>query len=130
MQPDSGTSEHPGVKEEIGRVADRQKEVGAARLDDIANAVHGAALELEKEMPRGARYVHGAAAKIEAAANKLRTQNADDLMDGLGRLARTQPATFFGGAVLAGFAFSRFLKSSGSSSRAGHADGGSNGNAY
>lgn len=121
MQAENGNSHRGDLREEIGRVAEGRKEAGAARLDDIANAVHGAALELEKEMPRGAKYVHGAAAKLEAAAQKLRTQNADELMSGLGKLARSQPATFFGGAVLAGFAISRFLKSSGTSEPGGQA---------
>jgi hypothetical protein len=42
----------------------------------------------------------------------LRERSLDDLMQSFGRFARTQPATFFGGAVVAGFALSRFLKSS------------------
>lgn len=112
MQPRNDNPDHAGLKEQIGQVAESQKERGAARLNNLADIVHGAALELEKEMPRGAKYVHGAASKLEVAAEKLRTQNADELLSGLGSLARRQPMTFFGGALLAGFAISRFLKSS------------------
>lgn len=121
MQAQNDTSDRAGLKEQIGHAAESQKEAGAARMDDIANAIHGAALELEKEMPRGAKYVHDAASKLEAAAEKLRTRNVDELVSGLGDLARRQPATFFGGAVLAGFAISRFLKSSGSPAPRGQA---------
>lgn len=121
MQPQNDNPDRAGFKEQIGHVAENQKKVGAARLDDIADVVHGAALELEKEMPRGAKYVHSAASKLEAAAEKLRTQNTDELLSGLGNLARRQPVTFFGGAVLAGFAISRFLKSSGAPERDGQA---------
>lgn len=99
------------AKAEARRIAGRQKEAGADRLGEVAGAVHGAARSLEAGMPQVASYVHDAAVRLEGAARTLRTRNVDDLMDEVGRFARSQPALFFGGAMLAGFALTRFLKS-------------------
>jgi hypothetical protein len=101
------------AKAEARRIAGQQKEAGADRLGEVAGAVHGAARTLEAGMPQVASYVHGAADQIEDAARKLRHRSVDELIDGIGSFARTQPAVFFGGALLAGFALTRFLKSSG-----------------
>jgi hypothetical protein len=99
------------AKEEARRIASRQKEAGADRLGEVAGAVHGAARSLEAGMPQMASYVHDAAVRLEDAARTLRTRNVDDLMGEINRFARSQPALFFGGAMLAGFALTRFLKS-------------------
>jgi hypothetical protein len=99
------------AKAEARRLASQQKEAGADRLGEVAGAVHGAARSLEAGMPQMASYVHGAAARLEDAARTLRTRNVDDIMGEIGRFARSQPALFFGGAMLAGFALTRFLKS-------------------
>jgi len=101
------------ARAEARRIANQQKNVGADRLNEVAGAVYGAARSLEAGMPQMASYVHGAAARLEGAAKTLRHRNIDDLMDEIGGFARSQPAIFFGGAMLAGFALARFLKSSG-----------------
>ena len=101
------------AKAEARRIATEQKNAGADRLGEVAGAVHGAARTLEAGMPQTASYVHGAAAQLEDAAKMLRHRNLDDLLDGIGSFARSQPVVFFGGAMLAGFALTRFLKSSG-----------------
>jgi hypothetical protein len=100
------------AKAEARRIASQQKDAGADRLGEMAGAVHGAARTLEAGMPQMATYVHGAAAQIEDAAQTLRHRSVDELIDGIGNFARAQPAVFFGGAMLAGFALTRFLKSS------------------
>jgi ABC-type transporter Mla subunit MlaD len=101
------------AKAEARRIASQQKEAGADRLGDVAGAVHGAARTLETGMPQVASYVHGAAAQLEDAAKTLRHRSVDELIDGIGSFARAQPAVFFAGAMLAGLALTRFLKSSG-----------------
>jgi hypothetical protein len=100
------------AKAEARRIASLQKNAGADRLGEVAGAVHGAARSLESGMPQMATYVHGAAVRLEDAANTLRQRNVDDLMGEITRFARSQPVLFFGGAMLAGFALTRFLKSS------------------
>jgi hypothetical protein len=72
-------------------------------------------------MPQMASYVHDAAMRLEDAAKNLRQRNVDDLMDDVSRFARSQPALFFGGAMLAGFALARFLKSSAPNGSSRHA---------
>jgi hypothetical protein len=99
------------ARTEARRIAGQQKEAGANRLGEVAGAVHGAARSLESGMPQMASYVHDAAVRLEDAARTLRTRNIDDLMNDVSRFARSQPALFFGGAMLAGFALARFLKS-------------------
>jgi ABC-type transporter Mla subunit MlaD len=101
------------AKAEARRIASQQKEAGADRLGEMAGAVHGAARTLEAGMPQVASYVHGAAAQLEDAAKTLRHRSVDELIDGIGSFARAQPAVFFAGAMLAGLALTRFLKSSG-----------------
>jgi hypothetical protein len=100
------------AKAEARRIAHQQKEAGADRLGEVAGAVHGAARSLEAGMPQMASYVHDAAVRLEDAAQTLRLRNVDDIVSEISRFARTQPALFFGGAMLAGFALARFLKSS------------------
>jgi hypothetical protein len=60
-----------------------------------------------------ARYIHGAAARLEGAANTLQNRSIDDLIEEMRNFARARPAVFFGGAIIAGLALTRFLKSSG-----------------
>jgi hypothetical protein len=115
------------AKAEAHRIASQQKNAGADRLGEVAGAVHGAARSLEAGMPQMATYVHGAAVRLEDAANTLRQRNVEDLMSEITRFARSQPVLFFGGAMLAGFALSRFLKSSNghTGSSTGRTDSGS-----
>jgi hypothetical protein len=100
------------ARTEARRIASQQKNAGADRLGEVAGAVHGAARSLETGMPQMASYVHDAAARLEDAAKTLRQRNVDDLMDEITRFARSQPLLLVGGAMLAGFALTRFLKSS------------------
>jgi hypothetical protein len=91
--------------------AERQKSLGAEQIDGVARAVHSAAREFEAEMPAVARSVHDAAARLDGAAESLRNRSAGEVLAGLERFAREQPAMFFGAAIVVGFAASRFLKS-------------------
>jgi ABC-type transporter Mla subunit MlaD len=101
------------AKAHARRIAHQQKDVGADKLGEVAGAVHGAARTLESGMPQVANYVHEAASQLEDVAKTLRHRSVDDLIEEIGSFARAQPAIFFGGAMLAGFALTRFLKSSG-----------------
>lgn len=100
------------AKAEARRIAAMQKNAGADRLGEMAGAVHGAARSLEAGMPQMATYVHDAAVRLEGAANTLRDRNVEEIVDDVTAFARAQPALFIGGAMLAGFALTRFLKSS------------------
>lgn len=100
------------AKEGVQSFAERQKALGAQQLGSVARAAHRVAQEMESEMPGVARSVHSAAGRLDAASSSLRDQSLEELLANVGDLARKRPVAFFGGAVLAGFALSRFLKAS------------------
>lgn len=93
-------------------VAERQKEHGADRLVGLASAMHRAAQELEPELPQTAACIHDFAGGIERVSSSLRAQSVEDVTQKFTTVARNRPVALFGGAVLAGLALSRFLKSS------------------
>jgi hypothetical protein len=99
------------LKDTAASVARHQKEAGAERLSGIAGAVHAAADELERQVPGTGGYVHDAAARLDTMASGLKERSLSELADGVRHLGRDRPLALFGGAVLAGFALSRFLKS-------------------
>jgi hypothetical protein len=96
--------------------ADKRKSDGAGQLDSLGRSVHAAAEELGNEMPQAASYVRSVADSIQQASSRLRNRSIEDLMSDFNKFARDQPAAAFAGSVLAGFAISRFLKSSPSQS--------------
>jgi hypothetical protein len=108
------------LKEDAAQLAEQQKKTGARQLSGIAGAVHAAADQLEQQLPGAATYIHDAAERIDHAASDLRNRNLSDIADGVRRLGQERPLALFGGAVLAGFVLTRFLKSAQS---AGGADG-------
>lgn len=99
------------LKDTAADIGERQKGVGADQLTGIAGAVHAAADELDRQLPGAAGYVHQAASRIEDAAAGLRNRSLSDLIEDMRHLARERPLALFGGAVVVGFALSRFLKS-------------------
>ncbi|MDB5370955.1 MAG: hypothetical protein JWP20_2513, partial [Roseomonas sp.] len=103
-------------------LAEQGKEAGAERAEGLANAVRRVADDLEDSSPEIAKHVRSAADSVESVASSLRQRSAGDLLNDVNDFARRQPAAFFGVAVLAGFAVSRFAKSS-APGRAGHGQG-------
>lgn len=106
------------VKDKAVEVASQQKDAGAEQLQTAGRAIHGAARELESSMPQIAGYAHDVGQRLENLASDIRSGSIDELMSKLGSLSKDQPALVFGGAILAGFALSRFLKSSAQNSSA------------
>jgi len=94
------------------QAAEQQKQAGARKVDDMAKAVHGAAEELQQQMPRAAELADAAASHLEKGADALRERNVHELMNSFRDFGRKEPLALFAGAVIAGFAFSRFVKSS------------------
>ena len=106
---------HSDLGTQARQMAEQQKEAGADHLHGVADAIHGAARELEEKLPGAAGYIHDAAARLDDGAASLRNRNIDDLMSSFGQYARRQPALVLAGAAIAGLALSRFLKASGKS---------------
>jgi hypothetical protein len=100
------------IKDKAKEFAEAGKQGGADKIGGVAAAVRRAAGDLEADLPRAAGYVRQAADTMERASATLRERSLDELVASVGRFARCQPAAFFGAAVLAGFALSRFIKSS------------------
>ena len=100
------------ITDKAKELAEAQKQSGAERIGGVAAAARNAADDLEQDLPRAAGYIHQAADTMERASAALKEQSIDELIGGLGRFARSQPAAFFGAAMLTGFALSRFLKNS------------------
>lgn len=108
------------ASERVRNMADQQKRMGAERVGSIARAVRSAAGNLEGEMPAAAEFIEDAARRLEQTAGDLRDRSVDDILSDVTAFARRQPALFFGGALLAGFVLSRFLKSSPPEGNSGH----------
>jgi hypothetical protein len=100
------------IKDQARTAAEQTKLTGAEHLEGMTRAVHGAADELGHELPQAAHYIHSAAEQLEKASSALRQRSVEDLAGDFSAFARRQPTVAFAGAVLAGFALSRFLKSS------------------
>ena len=101
------------VGHELSKTAEDQKARGVDAIQGFARAITCAAAELEGQSPRVAQSVRDAAKKVEGLSENISGRNVDELMKAATELARSQPMLFIGGAVAAGFALSRFLKSSG-----------------
>jgi hypothetical protein len=101
------------VTGELSATAEMEKDRGAAAMRGFAKAIRTAAGELDGQSPEIARHFRGAAASVESFSDNLRSRSIGDLFGAATDLARNQPAAFFAGAVVTGFALSRFLKSTG-----------------
>lgn len=122
-----------GIRDQAGRAADeakgaassiaeqararlndmlrQQKAAGADRIAGVAQAAHSAAVDLDKTNPQMARLVRTAAENVDKIADDVRSRDIGQVFSSLADFGRKQPVAFFGGAVLAGFVLSRFLKS-------------------
>jgi hypothetical protein len=101
-----------GENDEIVEAADEAKAKGVDQMAGLTRAVHCAADELGRELPQAAGYIHSVADRLESASSVLRERSVEDLVSSFSNFARRQPAAALAGSVLAGFALSRFLKSS------------------
>ncbi|TPG53804.1 hypothetical protein EAH89_15275 [Roseomonas nepalensis] len=100
-------------------LAEQGKAIGAERAQGLAQAVRHVADDLEGSSPEIARHVRAAAESVEGVSAALRERSVGDLINEIGGFARRQPGAFFGAALVAGFAISRFAKSSAEASPAG-----------
>jgi vacuolar-type H+-ATPase subunit E/Vma4 len=100
------------VGHELNKAGEAQKARGAEAMQGFARAISSAASELENQSPAVARCVRDAAKQVDSLSSNIRGRSVTELMQAATDLARSQPAVFFAGAMAAGFALSRFLKSS------------------
>ncbi len=94
-------------------VVDQQKQAAVDRVDGIAQALRTASDELRDQgQPMAAEYSRYAADSIESMARSLERREVGDVVNSIEEFARERPGAFLGGAMVAGFALARFMKSS------------------
>jgi hypothetical protein len=93
------------------RLAARKDRAGEG-LHSVADALRGTREELRERNPLVGDYADRAAEKLDELSEMLRTRSVDDLVSGVEKFARREPALFFGGAFALGVIAARFLKSS------------------
>jgi hypothetical protein len=100
------------AERKIADVVDEQRASGASYLHHVAGLVHEAADVFDREVPQASQYIHRAAEHIDTLADAVRTKGAREVAHDVQNFARQQPAIFFGGALLLGFAAVRIFKAS------------------
>jgi hypothetical protein len=101
------------VTGELSSSAEAGVRRGADVMRAFAQAMQTAAQDLEEQSPASAERVRRTARQIETFSDSIRDRTVTDLFTAASDMARRQPTAFVTGAVLAGFALSRFLKSRG-----------------
>lgn len=105
-------------------VIEQQKIAGAEQGHNLAEAVRRIADDLEDTSPEIARHVRSAAESVDNVASALRERSVGDLVGQMNQFAQRQPVAFFGAAMVAGFALTRFARSSAAAPRMGSQHGG------
>jgi hypothetical protein len=100
------------VQEKARQVAKEQKGVLADGVDGFAAAIDTAAQDVSAQSPATGDMLRLAAGSIKEASQSLRDKDIDEITGAVGRFARNRPVALFAGAVVAGVALSRFLKTS------------------
>jgi len=102
-----------GEAKEQARVQfDEKKDVARGELDTLASALRRAGSEVSEQGGMSGRVITTLADRLDSFGRSIEGQDLDQMMHGVERFARRNPAAFIGGAVALGFVASRFLKSS------------------
>lgn len=108
------------TREKAEQLIENQKEAGAQQGHQLADAVRRVADDLEDSSPEIARHVRSAAESVDSLAAALRERSVGDLLGQVNAFAQRQPVAFFGAAMVAGFALTRFARSSARDGRMSH----------
>ncbi len=100
------------IKDRVGDTIEAQKDAGANYAGRVADAMRRAAKEFEGDVPIAATYMRVAADNVNDYAERFRTGQLSDVLDGAREFARRQPTAFLGLTFLAGFGLVRLLKTS------------------
>jgi hypothetical protein len=100
------------LKEKALEVANEKKDAGADQLQLLARAMQGASEAVASDVPHFAGYIKKWSGSVEKVSTDIRERDLDELGQTMTDFAKRNPALVFGGAILAGLALSRFLKSS------------------
>ena len=101
------------LKEKAVTKADEKKDTAAETLGTVAQALRGAAQNLEQGQQAAlGTYAQSAAEQVDKVARYLREKDLQGLTRDTETFARRHPELFLGGAFLAGMLAARFVKSS------------------
>ena len=101
------------VRQRARSAVDEQKHVAVGRVEGIAHALRTASDELRDQgQPMVAEYSRYAAEGLESMAQSLDRRDVGDVVQSVEQFARERPVAFLSGAMVAGFALARFMKSS------------------
>jgi len=101
------------LQAEAQKVLSEQKEMAKSGMMDLVSAIRRAADDLEgHEQSQIAGMARSLAGGLEDFSQSISRRNFQDMVSEVERFAREHPTAFFGGAVLAGLAITRFAKSS------------------
>jgi hypothetical protein len=96
----------------VKSMAADQKDLLAAQVGGVADAMDRAASDLEANNGASAQYARMIADNAEKLSSTIRENNVDELLGMAQDFGRRQPALFIGAAALLGFAASRFVMAS------------------
>jgi len=106
------------VGNKVASGIDAQKDRAADGLGSVAQALRQSSDQM-RDQNQGSNVhelISSAAAQVDRLSGYLRSTDTRQMINGVERFAREQPAVFLGGAFLLGLLGARFLKSSGQSS--------------
>ena len=86
------------------------KRAAADQIDEIADAIDAAGLQLDQSQPTLANYASKLADGVGGVAARLRAGSIEDLYQDVRRLATQHPAMFLLGGAAVGLAIARFMK--------------------
>jgi hypothetical protein len=110
------------VADELAGSAKAGVTKGAEAMLGFSRAIEAAAAELQTRSPQIAERVRGAANQVQSLSDNIRNRSVAQLFSAAQDLAHKQPAAFIAGAVVAGFALSRFVKSTAADRRSVEVD--------
>lgn len=109
---DKGKEQLSQAADKVRGVAAEQKDLLAAQVGGVADAMERVASDLESSNGASAHYARMIADNAEKLSNSIRDNSVDQLVGMAQDFGRRQPAAFIGAAALLGFAASRFLMAS------------------
>jgi hypothetical protein len=109
---DRAKSELGEATEKAKALAADQKDLIAAQVGGVADALDKAASDLEQQNGPSAQYARMIAENAEKLSDVIRNNDVDQILGMAQDFGRRQPALFVGAAALMGFAASRFVLAS------------------
>jgi hypothetical protein len=112
-----------GARDSVTSGVEQKRDELTAQLRRISAAIHEGADRLRTSDPKAARWMDLATGRFDQATSYVTQSDLRTVLHDTERFARSKPWVFFGGALLAGLAVGRFLRSSSSQGSQGSASG-------